>query len=49
MISPIPLLMKLPMTAAEGPDPEGRVGTPPARGARYKEVSPYLPFDVVNG
>lgn len=28
------------VTAAEGPNPEGRVGTPSARGARHKKVSP---------
>ena len=33
------LLMRLLITAAEGPNPEGRVGTPSARGSRHEEVS----------
>ena len=31
--------MRLLITAAEGPNPEGRVGTSSARGSRYEEVS----------
>jgi len=37
--TPTPSLMRILITATEGPHPEGRVGTPPTRGSRHEEVS----------
>ena len=34
-----PVAHEVLITAAEGPDPEGGVGAPPARGPRHEEVS----------